>query len=118
MNSIAFLAPAAALVGLSAAQSDTPQVALAFMTASLALGGFSGAGFASNHQDISSRVAPLLFGITNGSASIAGTTAVYLTGLLRDGGSTWDDIWVLVAGIYALGAAVYIAFGSGEKQFD
>jgi len=118
MNSVAFLAPAAALVGLGASGAETPETALAFMTAALALGGFSGAGYASNHQDISSRIAPLLFGITNGSSSIAGTVAVYYTGVLRDQGETWGEVWGVVAGVYVVGALVYLALGSGERQFD
>ena len=118
MNSVAFLAPAVALLALSTASPSSPTAALAFMTAALALGGFSGAGFASNHQDIASRTAPLLFGITNASSSIAGTTAVYLTGVWRDTGHTWGDIWGAIAVVYVVGAVVYLAGGSGKRQFE
>jgi len=44
------------------------------VTAWLALGGFSAAGYGSNHQDISSRWAGVLFGCANGLASIAGAS--------------------------------------------
>ena len=85
------------------------------LTLALALGGFSGGGYASNHQDLAGkRVAPFIFGLTNGASSIAGTAAVYFSGAWRDAGADWDDIWALVAGIYVIGAGIYVVWGRAE----
>ena len=118
MNSIAFLVPAASLVALGVSHTDSSTAALAAMTVAMGAGGFSGAGYASNHQDIASKTAPLLFGITNASSSIAGTTAVFLSSALRGEGATWNDIWLSLAAIYVAGAAVYVTWGSAKRQFD
>lgn len=92
--------------------------ALALITGSVALSGFQSAGFASNHQDIAGRYAPLLFGFTNALSSLVGSASVYATGALLDAGYSWSLVFQLVAVTYLLGAAGFVALGSGERQFD
>ena len=45
--------------------------AVAIVTAWISLGGFSAAGYGSNHQDISKQYSGILFGLSNGLASVA-----------------------------------------------
>lgn len=45
--------------------------AVALVTAWVSLCGFSAAGYGSNHQDISRRYSGILYGLSNGLASVA-----------------------------------------------
>jgi len=78
----------------------------------------SPAGFASNHQDISSRYAAVLFGITNALSSLMGTCSVYGTGLILEATGSWELVFSLVAGFYVFGAVGYLAWASSEQQFE
>lgn len=66
---IASIGPAACLLYLAAAANhDAPPLdvtgAVALLVATLSLAGFTAAGFASNHQDLTVRYTGILFGIT------------------------------------------------------
>ena len=75
MQAIASLGPAACLVKLAAdqGQGTTGSVtdAVMLVTAWISLCGFSAAGFGSNHQDISKQYSGILYGLSNGLASVA-----------------------------------------------
>ncbi|CAG9467851.1 unnamed protein product [Pedinophyceae sp. YPF-701] len=118
MNGVAFMMPAAFLTLWCYWQPEDPYQALLLMTLTLATGGFSAGGFASNHQDLTSRNAPLIFGITNGMSSVAGSTAVWATGLILNDTHSWADVWTVVVLIYVFGTVVYSSLASGEKQFE
>jgi len=116
------LGPAACLLYL-AATSDTPGgigmgQALLLLTGTLSLGGFQSAGFAANHQDISSRYAAVLFGITNALSSLMGTFSVYATGVILERTGSWALVFELVAACYVVGALGYVSWASAEQQFD
>jgi ACS family sodium-dependent inorganic phosphate cotransporter len=92
--------------------------AVALVTAWLALGGFSAAGYGSNHQDLSKKYSGILFGLCNGLASIAGSISIYATGLiLNKSDNNWGLIFELAAVCYILGAAGYIKWASCEEEF-
>jgi len=118
MNGIAFLAPSLALTTLLILQPEDPNLALVFMTLTLATGGFSAAGYASNHQDIATKTAPLLFGITNGMSSISGSAAVWATGLILEQTHDWSDVWGTVIIVYVIGTVIFTSCVSGEKEFE
>lgn len=127
MQLIASLGPAVCLVRLSLAASpavgpgqgdESLWDAMTMVTAWLALGGFSAAGYGSNHQDISSRWAGVLFGLSNGIASIAGSASIYVTGMILHETHDWGLIFAAAAGTYVVGAGVYCAWASCEEQFD
>lgn len=61
MQSIGFLGPAAALLGLNAVRD--PMVAAAWLTAAVGLSSFSQAGFLVNYQEIGPKYAGVLHGI-------------------------------------------------------
>lgn len=122
LQTLGTVGPAACLLYL--ASGDPTQEkgevgeALALLTATLALGGFQSAGFASNHQDLSGRYAAVLFGITNATSSLVGSLSVYGTGLILDATHSWSLVFTLVAGAYLIGATFYLMWGSSEQQFD
>ncbi|KAI8462854.1 MAG: major facilitator superfamily domain-containing protein [Monoraphidium minutum] len=121
MQTAGSVLPAICLFALAAAQESGLGLgpALALLVGGVALGNFQSAGFASNHQDIAGpRYAPVLFGCTNALSSLVGSASVYATGAMLDAGYSWGAVFQLVALLYLLGAAGYLALGSGERQFE
>jgi ACS family sodium-dependent inorganic phosphate cotransporter len=128
MQLIASLGPALCLMRLSLTASlklgpgeeidNSLWDAMTMVTAWLALGGFSAAGYGSNHQDISSRWAGVLFGLSNGIASIAGSASIYVTGMILHETHDWGLIFAAAAGTYVVGAGVYCAWASCDEQFE
>lgn len=117
MQGIASLGPATCLTVLWTHGEDAGfPLAASMLTGTLALGGFQAAGYGSNHQDLSPKYSGILFGLTNASASIAGATAVYLTGLLLDATDSWQLVWQSVSVVYCLGYAAFFIGGSGKEQ--
>lgn len=125
MQGIASIGPALFLFQLAAEShagipnvSDKVGEAVALVTAWLALGGFSAAGYGSNHTDLSKSYSGILFGLSNGLASIAGSVTIYATGvILNKSDNDWGMIFDLAAIIYILGALVYVKFASCEEEF-
>lgn len=83
MQGIASLGPAACLLKLAADQGGLGgggggggvADAVALVTAWCSLCGFSAAGYGSNHQDISRQYSGILYGLSNGLASVAASGA-------------------------------------------
>ncbi|KAI8110115.1 hypothetical protein M9435_001794 [Picochlorum sp. BPE23] len=126
MQGIASVGPALFLFQLAAESHagiqpdvhDRLGEAVALVTAWLALGGFSAAGYGSNHTDLSKSYSGILFGLSNGLASIAGSITIYATGvILNKSDNDWGIIFDLAAIIYILGALVYVKFASCEEEF-
>lgn len=69
-------------------------------------------------QDISSRYAAVLFGITNALSSLMGTFSVYATGLILESTESWSLVFQLVAAFYLVGAVGFLAWASAEQQFE
>ena len=83
MQAVASLGPAACLIKLAADTQGAGdgqleggvESAVVLVTAWISLCGFSAAGFGSNHQDISRKYSGILYGLSNGLASIAASGA-------------------------------------------
>eukprot|EP00878_Enallax_costatus_P018366 GHUV01019333.1.p1 GENE.GHUV01019333.1~~GHUV01019333.1.p1 ORF type:complete len:130 (+),score=27.71 GHUV01019333.1:597-986(+) len=122
MQTVGAVGPALCLLYLALAHQESGGFqmgeAVALLTATLSIGGFQSAGFASNHQDISSRYASVLFGITNALSSLMGTFSVYATGLILDATNSWSLVFEGVAVVYLLGAVGFLALASSEQQFE
>lgn len=122
MQTIGVVGPALCLLYLALGHQDTGELRLgeaaALMTGTIAIGGFQSAGFASNHQDISSRYASVLFGITNAASSLMGTFSVFATGLILDATHSWSLVFEGVAVIYLLGGIAFVTLASAEQQFE
>ena len=124
MQGIGSFGPAACLLYLASMSAsnisnNNLNDAVIIVTAWLALGGFSAAGYGSNHQDLGGRYAGVLFGISNGVGSIAGSASIFLTGKLLHDTDNWSLVFSSTAAMYGIGAALYLAFASAEDQgFD
>jgi ACS family sodium-dependent inorganic phosphate cotransporter len=105
--------PAIALIAL--AGTNDVDMAVALLTAALGLSGFCFAGFASNHLDISPRHAGAIFGISNTAGTMPGIIGVALTGILVDHTGSYASAFYVTAGVYTLGLAFYLVFGTGKK---
>jgi len=103
---------------LLAAQATTPILALLTLCGALGMLGFTWAGFAPNYLDIAPRHADVLFSITNTAGTLPGIIGVAATGLLLDLTGSYTATFVLAASVNVLGAAVWIAWGTGERVID
>lgn len=120
MQGVASFGPAVCLLQLAGYNTPESHVteAVALVTAWLALGGFSAAGYGSNHQDLSEKYSGMLFGLSNGLASVAGSVSIYATGLiLSKSNNDWGLIFSLASVTYIVGALVYIKCASCEEEF-
>ena len=60
----------------------------------------------------------MLFGLSNGLASIAGSVSIYATGLILSYiNNYWSLIFQLAAGFYIAGCLAYIKWASCEEEF-
>ena len=53
-----------------------------------------------------------------GAGSLAGIVGTYGAGVILDATGSWNAVLGVTAGVYALGAAVWLAFSTGERVFD
>ncbi|KAG2483329.1 hypothetical protein HYH03_017777 [Edaphochlamys debaryana] len=107
-------------MGHTAAAQDSAQLqfAVALLVTMMALLGLQAGGFASTHQDISTRMASVLFGTTNAGASLAGSMFVYLTGLILDYTQSWALVFQLIAACCLTASGVFVVYGTSDPQFD
>ncbi|KAI7839971.1 hypothetical protein COHA_006292 [Chlorella ohadii] len=121
MQAIASLGPALCLVKLAADQGQgsvsSLNDAVALVTAWVSLCGFSAAGYGSNHQDISKQYSGILYGLSNGLASVAASVSIYATGQVLHYTHDWSLVFEVAAGLYAVGALAYLSWASCEEQF-
>ncbi|GIL70606.1 hypothetical protein Vretimale_3718 [Volvox reticuliferus] len=92
--------------------------AVVLLVLTMALLGFQAGGFASTHQDIATRLASVLFGTTNASASLAGSAFVYAVGVILDRTQSWARVFELIASCCLTSAAIFVVFATSEPQFD
>lgn len=107
--------------GIKAAAKGDMSISTAVTLLSLTMGllGVQAGGFASNHQDISTQYASVLFGMTNACASVAGSITVYAVGVVLDAsGQDWALVFRGVAAACLGSACMYGLCASSEPQFD
>ncbi|MFC1720139.1 ACS family MFS transporter [Pseudomonadota bacterium] len=105
--------PAIALIAL--AGTDDVDRAVTLLILALGLGAFSFAGFASNHLDVSPRHAGAIFGISNTAGTMPGIIGVALTGFLVEATGSYASAFYVTAGVYIIGMAFFLVFGTGKK---
>jgi MFS transporter, ACS family, solute carrier family 17 (sodium-dependent inorganic phosphate cotransporter), other len=116
MQTIAFGGTAIFLLQLPGAGSVTAGAGLmCCATGSLA---FGLAGFAPNPFDIAPRFADVIWGISNTFATLPGIVGVLVTGWLVDRTGSFSAPFYVMASVALLGAVVYLAFASGERQIN
>lgn len=115
--------PGLCLMYLAASVSgNVPELSLpaavSLVTLTLAMGGLCSAGYASNHQDLTTKYTGILFGITNSANSFAGTLSTYATGQILYATQSWASVFILIATVYSASAGVYLLWASSDNQFD
>ena len=97
---------------------ESAWAAITIMSIGTAIGAFVTGGFAVNHMDIAPRHAGTLMGITNTAATIPGIVGVYASGMILQATGSWAMVFQVAAGFTLVGLAAFLAFGSGDRQFD
>ena len=79
------------------------------------------------YPDASGEFSWLLSGITLATkivaaqvrrAGLAGILGVTLTGMILDATGSWQLVFLISAGIYIVGAIVWLLFATGERVFE
>ncbi|XP_066109800.1 sialin isoform X4 [Saccopteryx bilineata] len=93
-------------------------LAVAFLTISTTLGGFSSSGFSINHLDIAPSYAGILLGITNTFATIPGMIGPVIAKSLTPENTIreWQTVFWITAAINVFGAIFFTLFCKGEVQ--
>ncbi len=116
MQSIGLLGGALFLLLLQTAGSAPVGVLL--MCGATGTLAFCLAGFGPNSFDIAPRYADVIWGVSNTFATIPGIVGVAVTGWLVDRTGGYTAPFVVTAALATLGAVVFLAFGSGERQIE
>ena len=103
---------------LSCIQGNTALAAMGMFTAMLSLSGCHASGAASQHLDISPRNAAVKYGLTNGLSSLLEAGGIAVTGVLLDRTQSWAVMFSTIAGLHALGGALFLVFGDSTARFS
>ena len=116
-TSIALIGPAIFLVSASFAGCNRILVVLCFVFG-VTLMSSALPGIQVNPLDLSPNYAGTLMALTNGIASLTGTAAPYLIGVLIPNHSLteWRTVFFILAFIFLSTNTVFLLFGSGEVQ--
>lgn len=120
MQCVGFLGPSIFLA-LAAYAPLPPAAIAACITIGLGLTSASVAGLYSNHQDMSSKYASVLLGITNTIGALPGVFGVAFAGhILSQNPHDWNSaIFLPTIFFYVTGAIVYTTFGDASPvDFD
>ncbi|XP_034965498.2 sialin isoform X2 [Zootoca vivipara] len=114
---IGMIGPAVFLVAAGFIGCDY-EMAVAFVTISTTLGGFSTSGYSINHLDIAPSYAGILLGITNSFGTIPGMVGPVVAKELTHSNTVgeWQTVFYIAAGINLFGAIFFALFSSGEVQ--
>ncbi|KAH0997476.1 hypothetical protein GBA52_021340 [Prunus armeniaca] len=117
MQSIGFLGPGIALVGLTTAKS--PAVASAWLTLAVGLKSFSHSGFLVNLQEIAPQYSGVLHGISNTGGTLAAILGTVGAGFFVELVGSFQGFLLFTSLLYVLAALFYNVFSTGERvNFD
>ncbi|GFY50478.1 probable anion transporter 1, chloroplastic [Trichonephila inaurata madagascariensis] len=117
-NSISMYGSSVFLLGITAS-GCMPTVIIALYALLMYVNGFKLSGFNVNHIDMCPPLAGILFGLTNGIASLTGVIAPTMVGAFTQSGNTranWNQVFYVTAGVYFVAATVYNFLASAEPQ--
>jgi len=117
MQSLGMLGPAFFLILLSGS-IPSPLHALVLLCCTLGLTALAYSGYAVNQLDIGPRYAGVLLGISNTASQIPGIVGVSLTGIIVDATGSWSAVFLIAAGVYVVGAVVWLLMATGERVFE
>lgn len=115
MQSIGFLGPAVALLGLNAVKS--PVVASAWLTAAVGLSAFSQAGFLVNYQEVGPKYAGVLHGMSNTAGTLAAIISTMGTGLFIERLGSFQSTLTLTSVMYVASTVFWVCTATGERVF-
>lgn len=111
----AFLVPSGCLV--AACMFQGTYTSIVFIAAALGLNSFALAGLYCTHQDMSSRYAGPLLGLTNTSGAVPGILGVAIVGVLLDLTDSWSvALFAPIIFFFFAGTAVFSTYASSEPQ--
>ncbi|KAM1341687.1 hypothetical protein EV1_006181 [Malus domestica] len=117
MQSIGFVGPGIALVGLVTAKS--PAFASAWLTLAVGLKSFSHSGFLVNLQEIAPQYSGVLHGISNTAGTFAAILGTVGAGFFVELVGSFQGFLLLTSLLYILSALFYNVFSTGERvNFD
>ncbi|KAL8516324.1 hypothetical protein ACS0TY_014839 [Phlomoides rotata] len=113
MQSIGFIGPGLALVGLTMAR--TPSMASAWLTIAVGLKAFSHCGFLVNFQEIAPQYSGVLHGLANTAGTLAAIVGTVGAGFFVDLMGSFKGFLLLTAFLYFSAALFYNIFSTGER---
>ncbi|TVU36472.1 hypothetical protein EJB05_18408, partial [Eragrostis curvula] len=117
MQSIGFLGPGIALLGLNAAKS--PILASAWLTIAVGLKSFGHSGFLVNLQEIAPQYAGVLHGMSNTAGTFAAILGTVGAGFFVDRMGSFRGFLILTSLLYFSSALFWDIFATGERvDFD
>ena len=69
-------------------------------------------------KEIGPRYVGAMHGVANTAGSLAGVVGTYGAGVVLEATGSWNAVLRVTAGVYLAGAAVWLAFSTGERVFD
>ncbi|XP_065214587.1 putative inorganic phosphate cotransporter isoform X2 [Planococcus citri] len=118
INAIGQYGPAIALI-LASYTGCNQYLTVGLLTIGMGLNGAIYSGFKVNHLDISPRFAGILMSFTNCMANFSGLVAPPVAGFIinkRPTQAAWRMVFFIAAGVYVIGATIYLIFASGVRQ--
>ncbi|KAG8368951.1 hypothetical protein BUALT_Bualt15G0099700 [Buddleja alternifolia] len=117
MQSIGFVGPGLALIGLTMAK--TPLIASAWLTLAVGLKAFSHCGFLVNLQEIAPQYSGVLHGISNTAGTLAAIVGTVGAGFFVELMGSFKGFLLLTAFLYFSAALFWNLFSTGERvNFD
>lgn len=117
MQSIGFIGPGIALLGLNAASN--PSWASAWLTAAVGLSSFSHSGFLVNLQEIAPQYAGVLHGMSNTAGTLAAIMGTVGAGFFVERMGSFKGFILLTSVLYFISALFWNVFATGERvKFD
>ncbi|KAJ0979603.1 hypothetical protein J5N97_015077 [Dioscorea zingiberensis] len=113
MQSIGFVGPGVALLGLNVAR--TPAAASAWLTAAVGLSSFSHSGFLVNLQEIAPNFAGVIHGMSNTAGTFAAIVGTIGAGIFVEKMGSFRGFLVLTSLLYMCCALFWNLFSTGEQ---
>ncbi|XP_037954289.1 putative inorganic phosphate cotransporter isoform X2 [Teleopsis dalmanni] len=118
-NSLAFLVPAAALIGIGFLDEDQKTLAIVLMTANVGINAGSTIGSALNTIDLSPNHAGVLMGVVNTAANVVPILTPLLVGFIvqnEHDRTQWQIVFIISAVVFTVGDLFYVIFGRMKLQ--
>ncbi|XP_063624676.1 putative inorganic phosphate cotransporter [Cydia splendana] len=118
-NSIGFIGPAIALIGLAYVPAGNITLAVGILSVVVGLNAGHFTGFMLGHLDMAPNFAGTMLGITNAIANIISIIAPLAAGaIIKDesDAAEWRKVFYLSSFIYIFGNTIYLIFGTSIRQ--